>query len=240
MNLTIDLGNTFAKTGLFEGNNLVETHWNLTFDALKNYVQDLRPQQIIVSTVARTEAELQEDFSAFCQKLLLLQPTTSVPLTKDYDTPHTLGADRVAAAVGAMVLFPKSDNIVIDLGTCITYDWVDAQHIFHGGIISPGMRMRFKAMNTFTKRLPLIEAEGLPDLVGKNTKAAMQSGVVNGLIAEINGLITEYQAILNIFNVILTGGDAHFFESRVKVRNFVVPELVLVGLNNILQYNENL
>ncbi len=234
MNLAIDLGNTFAKTGLFDGDKLRETRWKMNTDELKSYVQNLDVEQIIVSTVARTEAELQTDFAAFCQKLVLLQPTTSVPLIKDYETPHTLGADRVAAAIGANVLFPEIDCLVIDLGTCITYDWVDAKKTFHGGIISPGLRMRFKAMNTFTKRLPLVEAEGYPDLIGKNTKTAMQSGVVNGLIAEINGIIKDYQAILSIFNVILTGGDAHYFESRVKVQNFVVPELILIGLNRIL------
>ena len=237
MNLSIDLGNTYAKTGLFSGGELVETRWKLTYDELVNYVQSIHPQRIMVSSVSYSEEQLNDEFSKITTEIYLLKSTTSVPLIKLYDTPETLGADRVAAAVGAKVLYPQKNCLVIDMGTCITYDLVDADDNFYGGIISPGVRMRFKAMNTFTKRLPLLEPDGIPDLIGKNTKHAMQSGVMNGLLAEINGLIEEYDKVLTNINVIFCGGDATYFANRIKNPNFVIPELVLIGLNRILEYN---
>ena len=237
MNLSIDLGNTYAKTGLFSDGSLVETHWKLTYDELVDYVQSIRPQRIMVSSVSYSEEQLKNEFSKITTEIYLLKSTTPVPLIKLYGTPETLGADRVAAAVGAKVLYPEKNCLVIDMGTCITYDLVDADDNFHGGIISPGVRMRFKAMNTFTKRLPLLEPDGIPDLIGKNTKHAMQSGVMNGLLTEINGLIEEYDKVLTNINVIFCGGDATHFANRIKNPNFVVPELVLIGLNRILEYN---
>ena len=235
MNLSIDLGNTYAKTGLFSEGKLVETNWKLSYQDLVNYVQNTHPQRIMISSVSYSEEQLKDEFSM--TNVYLLKSTTPVPLVKLYDTPETLGADRVAAAAGAKVLHPKKNCLVIDMGTCITYDLVDADDNFHGGIISPGVRMRFKAMNTFTKRLPLLEPDGIPDLIGKNTKHAMQSGVMNGLLAEINGLIEEYDKVLTNINVIFCGGDATYFANRIKNPNFVVPELVLIGLNRILEYN---
>jgi type III pantothenate kinase len=241
MNLSIDLGNTYAKTGLFSEGKLLQTNWKLTYQELNNYVQSIHPQRIMVSSVSYSEEQLKDEFSKITSDIYLLKSTTPVPLKKLYDTPETLGADRVAAAVGAKVLYPQNNCLVIDMGTCITYDLVDADDNFHGGIISPGVRMRFKAMNTFTKRLPLLEPDGIPDeipeLIGKNTKHAMQSGVMNGLLAEINGLIEEYDKVLTNINVIFCGGDATYFANRIKNPNFVVPELVLIGLNRILEYN---
>ena len=219
----------------------METNWKLSYPELVNYVQSIHPQQIMVSSVSYSEEQLKDEFSKITPNIYLLKSNTPVPLTKRYDTPETLGADRVAAAVGAKVLYPKNNCLVIDMGTCITYDLVDAEDNFHGGIISPGVRMRFKAMNTFTKRLPLLEPDGIPngipELIGKNTKHAMQSGVMNGLLAEINGLIEEYDKVLTNINVIFCGGDATYFANRIKKPNFVVPELVLIGLNRILEYN---
>ncbi len=237
MNLSIDLGNTYAKTGFFQDGKLLETNWKLTYQELVNYVQKVQPQRIMVSSVSYSEEQLRDEFSNITSEIYLLKNITPVPLTKLYDTPETLGADRVAAAIGAKVLYPQSHCVVIDMGTCITYDLVDADDNFHGGIISPGVRMRFKAMNTFTKRLPLLEPEEIPDLIGKSTKHAMQSGVMNGLLAEINGLIEQYQGVLTNINVIFCGGDATYFANRIKYPNFVVPELVLIGLNRILEYN---
>ncbi|MES2516606.1 MAG: type III pantothenate kinase [Bacteroidota bacterium] len=237
MNLTIDLGNTYAKTGLFEAGKIVKINWKLSYNELVNYVRTVRPQRIMVSSVSYSEEQLKEEFSEITSEIYLLKSTTPVPLTKLYDTPETLGADRVAAAIGAKVLYPQNNCVVIDMGTCITYDLVDADDNFHGGIISPGVRMRFNAMNTFTKRLPLLEPEEIPSLIGKSTKHAMQSGVMNGLLAEINGLIEQYDKVLTNINVIFCGGDASYFANRIKYPNFVIPELVLIGLNRILEYN---
>ena len=237
MNLSIDLGNTYAKTGLFQENELIETRWKLTYSELVNYVQMTRPQRIMVSSVSYSEEQLRTEFANITPEIYLLKSTTPVPIKKLYDTPETLGADRVAAAVGARVLFPDKSCVVIDMGTCITYDLVGLDDNFYGGIISPGVRMRFKAMNTFTKRLPLLEPEAIPELIGKSTKHAMQSGVMNGILSEINGFVEEYSKVLTNINVILCGGDATYFANRIKNPNFVIPELVLIGLNRILEYN---
>ena len=237
MNLSIDLGNTYAKTGLFEGEKLIETNWKLTYPALIKYAQNVRPQKIMVSSVSYSEEQLQAEFADITTEIYLLKSTTPVPIKKLYDTPETLGADRVAAVVGARVLYPDKSCIVIDVGTCITYDLVGLDDNFYGGIISPGVRMRFKAMNTFTKRLPLLEPEPIPEFIGKSTKHAMQSGVMNGILSEINGFVEEYSKGLTNINVILCGGDATYFANRIKNPNFVIPELVLIGLNRILEYN---
>jgi type III pantothenate kinase len=237
MNLAIDLGNTFAKTGLFDKGKLIEINWKFTYPDLQKYVKSINPECIIISSVSYSEEQLKEDFSAFSASLLLLKNTTQVPLIKLYDTPETLGADRIAACIGAKVVFPEQNAMVIDMGTCITYDLVDNKDQFHGGIISPGARMRFQAMNTFTQRLPLLEPEDLPSIIGKSTKHAMESGVMNGICAEINGFIEEYTKVLTKINVIFCGGDATFFANRIKYPNFVIPELVLIGLNRILEYN---
>ncbi|MFN8357112.1 MAG: type III pantothenate kinase [Spirosomataceae bacterium] len=237
MNLVIDSGNTFSKTGLFKNGTLQEVRWRLSFEELTHYIATVRPERMMISSVSRSEDEFNAAFSPYCPAIKTLSPNTPVPIQKLYDTPHTLGADRVAAAVGAKVLYPTQACLVIDMGTCITYDWVDRLYNFHGGIISPGMRMRFKAMNSFTKRLPLVEPEGIPSLIGKNTIHAMQSGVMNGLVAELNGIIEQYQTLFSDFQTLLCGGDAHYFESRFKSPIFAVPELVLIGLNRILEYN---
>ena len=241
MNLCIDLGNTHAKAGLFHENELLETQERLTFEELRAYVGRVRPRRLMVASVVRTEAELRETFAETVPELFLLTPQLPVPLTKAYDTPETLGADRVAAAVGARVVRPADDCLVIDLGTCITYDFVDRRDVFHGGLISPGLRMRFRAMHSFTQRLPDIVADGvIPPLIGKNTRHAMQSGVMNGLVAELNGIVAQYQTLVPDFQTVMCGGDARFFESSFQTPIFVVPELVLVGLNRILQHNVQL
>ncbi|GAB3165493.1 type III pantothenate kinase [Telluribacter humicola] len=236
MNIVVDSGNTFSKIGWFLGDQLVEYRVRLHFDELVSAIRSYPPQHLIYSSVSRPV----EEFQAALQldiPVLDLNGYTPVPITKNYDTPHTLGADRVAAAVGAASLFPNEDLIVIDMGTCITYDYVDSGGNFQGGLISPGLRMRFKAMHSFTERLPLVESDEIPPLVGKNTTHAMQSGVMNGLLGELNGIIESYRQIAPASKVVMCGGDAPFFESRLKPTIFAVPELVLIGLNRILLHN---
>lgn len=237
--LAVDLGNTFAKTGLFDADGqLAEVRRKLTPDDLAAYLAETRPGRTIISSTALSGEELTARFGHLTGFLLVLSPSTPVPVEKLYDTPQTLGADRVAAAVGARSLFPERNCLVIDMGTCITYDYVDNRDRFHGGLISPGLRMRFRAMHSFTQRLPLVEPpEVLPALVGKSTVHAMQSGVLYGLIAEVGGIIDQYRSIYPDFQVVLCGGDAPFFESRLKEPIFAAPELVLLGLHRILNHN---
>lgn len=256
MNAVIDLGNTYAKIGFFEENQLSEVHRGLEFLKIKELILLNNVKNIIISSVTKSQSELEDIFSKITVNKLFLNPETPVPLKKHYETPQTLGADRLAGAVGANFLFPNQNVLIIDMGTAIKYDYVSSVGAFEGGIISLGMRIRFEALHTFTKRLPLVEAEGIPDLIGKNTKACIQSGVINAIIAEANGMIENYLK-LGDCQVILCGGDASFFESQIKKPTFAVdlsndsnqiapnaifsiqniPNLTLIGLNRILQYN---
>ena len=244
MNAAIDLGNTFAKIGWFENDHLVEAQYKIPFEALTGILTSKVPSCAILSSTSHDTQPYAELLHQLNAQIVQLSPSLPVPIRKDYDTPQTLGADRLAAAVGATVLFPNENCLVIDMGTCITYDWVSADAVFHGGIISPGFRMRFQAMHTFTKRLPLIDiAEmlhiaSLP-LIGKSTHTAMESGVINALPAEVDGIVDRYRNEYGECRVLLCGGDAPFFESRLKNRIFAAPNLVLMGLNRILLYNVN-
>lgn len=236
MNIVVDSGNTYSKIGWFSGNTLIRFEVNLEFNELIDLIKSAPPELLLYSSVSKSL----EDFKQALQldiQVHYLTGSTPVPIEKNYETPHTLGADRIAAAVGAYTVFPNEDVVVIDMGTCITYDLLSSKGVFEGGIISPGVRMRFKAMSSFTRRLPLIEPEGFPDLVGKSTKHAMQSGVMNGLLHEMDGIIDSYKKISPSCKVIICGGDSTIFESRLKPTIFAVPELVLIGLNRILEYN---
>jgi type III pantothenate kinase len=237
-NICIDYGNTFAKIGYFEENNLIDYFPKIKVENLISYCQKLDFEAIMVCSVTKSNQEILHDFSVLYKKVFVLSAETSLPIEKNYETPQTLGADRLAAAVGASVIYPNENTVIIDTGTCIKYDLLENGAIFQGGVIAPGLRMRFKAMNYFTKKLPLIEnIDPWPQLVGKNTLEAMKSGVLNGMVAEINGILEQYSAELTKFKIILCGGDASLFESRLKYPTFVVPELVTIGLNHILFYN---
>ncbi len=147
--------------------------------------------------------------------------------------------DRLAGVCGAIELFKETDTLVIDAGTCITYDFVDKQKNYFGGSISPGLKMRFKAVHTFTAKLPLVDSANAVGLIGDSTESSIQSGVINGMIAEIEGIIMRYQDKYPGLRVILCGGDTAFFENKLKASIFAAPDLVLIGLNSILIYNVN-
>lgn len=236
MNVAVDSGNTYSKIGWFEGDQLIRYRTKLLWSEMVEEVRKSVPERIIFSSVGRTVEEFRKYFGHE-MPILDLSSDTPLPIEKDYKTPSTLGADRVAAAIGANWLFPGRDLVVIDMGTCITYDFVDRDGIFRGGLISPGVRMRFSAMHSFTKRLPLFAPVNSPEFVGKSTKEAMESGVMNGMLAEIKGIIDRYRHISPSLSVVICGGDITFFESSLKPDIFAVPELVLVGLNRILRYN---
>ena len=236
MNIAVDSGNTYSKIGWFDEDKLIRYQTRLIWPDLVKEIQNNIPDQIIYSSVNKHVEEFVEALGIKVP-VLDLSASTPVPIKKEYKTPQTLGADRVAAAVGAHWLFPETDLVVIDMGTCITYDLVDRTGAFQGGLITPGVKMRFAALHSFTKRLPLFEPVISPDFVGKSTKEAMQSGVMNGVLAEIEGIIDRYRHISPSLSVIICGGDIPFFESSLKPAIFAVPELVLIGLNRILRYN---
>ncbi|KAA0989294.1 type III pantothenate kinase [Dyadobacter aurulentus] len=236
MNIVIDSGNTYSKAGWFENEKLIRYTTGLSFDQLIETIRLELPEQILFSSVSYTEKEFSEALQ-LPVRVHSLSSETPLPILKQYETPETLGADRIAACAGANFLFPGQDLLVIDMGTCVTYDLIDKDAAFQGGLISPGVKMRFKAMHSFTKRLPLIDPEKEPFLIGKSTKTSMLSGVMNGMLAEIEGIIERYRHKYPELRVVICGGDITFFESSLKPPIFAVPELVLIGLNRILTYN---
>lgn len=238
MNLVIDFGNSGAKVGIFDHQNLMEKHILPTTEKLRDFLNAFSFDYAIISSVKDDASQLALLVRA--KKIFILHYTLPLPIKNLYATPATLGADRLAGVCGAQGIFPLEHCLVIDAGTCITYDFLDKEGNYHGGGISPGLSMRFQAVHTFTAKLPLVSAlENVP-LIGNSTASCIQSGVVNGIIAEIQGMIHQYEKKYEGLRVILCGGDARFFENQLKASIFASPELVLIGLNSILNYNVNL
>jgi len=236
-NLILDFGNTQLKYGVFEESNLKQQGIVADLDALEKLVAELKPENVAISSVSLPAEEVLKTISVPGKKVELTHKT-ELPITNLYQTPETLGKDRLAAILGAAFLFPKTDCLVIDAGTCITYDFLDASGNYHGGLIAPGLVMKFRAMHTFTSRLPFLEqAAFVPELSGKTTAQAMQSGVYNGTLAEAEGIIKRYEEQAGNLHIILCGGDATFFETNLKGRIFAIPELILLGLNSLLIEN---
>lgn len=238
MNIVVDYGNSSAKVGIFEGTVLREKRIFREEDALQQFLQNFPAVHFIISSVNADAARVASWTAA--QKKFVLHHSLPLPIRNLYATPKTLGVDRLAGVCGAQQLFPDSPCLVIDAGTCITYDFLDRTGAYHGGGISPGLNMRFEAMYTFTARLPLVQATDTVDLIGNSTETCMQSGVIYGLLEEVDGIIRRYQEKFEGLQVILCGGDALFFENKLKASIFASPELVLSGLNSILIYNVSL
>ncbi len=251
MNVVIDWGNSSVKVGWFNGETLHQTAHFDTIADLHSHLAGQPPAHVLVSSTSRPADDLRAALTDWGQAdwgqadWVLMTNQLPLPIGNAYDTPHTLGMDRLAAAVGATTLFAGQPCLVLDLGTCVTADFVDAEPTFRGGLISPGVQMRFRAMHNQTARLPLIEmadwqsaTTGIwPPETATSTRLAMTSGVLNGMLFELNGLIETYQHQHPALRVLLCGGDAPVFESRLKGPIFAVPELVLRGLNRILNYN---
>ncbi len=236
MNVVIDYGNTTAKVGIFKQHELVEEHLLLQEADVKEWIQNTSAEAILISSVSKNEEALLEAAAHIATRFKLTH-TLALPITNKYATPETLGADRLAGVCGAKLLFPHEPCLVIDSGTCITYDIVDADGKYLGGAIAPGLRMRLKAMHEFTSRLPLAEVKEQIPLIGNSTLTCLQSGALNGMQAEIEGMIGRYQQRYPDLKVILCGGDIHFFENNLKGAIFAVRNLVLSGLNSILIHN---
>lgn len=235
MNLVVDYGNSSAKVAIFDQHELKEKHTYIQPDDLKHFIEATRADNFIISSVSE-KAETALSWSRAPHKFILTHKLP-LPVKVLYATPHTLGVDRIAGSCGAAQLFPGRNTLVIDAGTCITYDFTDREKQYHGGGISPGLKMRFQAVHTFTARLPLVNPAENPELIGNSTESSIQSGVVNGTIAEMEGIIERYRQKYADLQVILCGGDAAFFENTLKASIFASPELVLIGLNNVLIHN---
>jgi type III pantothenate kinase len=236
MNLVVDYGNTFAKVGVFSRHELTELKSFSDPRDLRIFIQNFSGQNFILSSVTHDHLSVM-DWAAHIPTKYILTPSLPLPITNLYATPHTLGVDRIAGVCGAKQHFPSSHCLVIDAGTCITYDFLDNIGNYHGGSISPGLRMRMQAMHSFTAKLPLVDIADNPPLISNTTEGCLQSGAINGMIEEIEGIIARYQQEFAGLQVILCGGDARFFENKLKGPIFAIPELVLSGLNSILIYN---
>lgn len=240
MNLCIDIGNTRFKYGIFRGDELIEQfygHEDELLSVLNRLTNDNMFEGLIVSTTRKNIPEPIQQLKFQLPTYIELSDQTPLPVTLDYKTPETLGRDRIAAAVGADSLFPDEGNIVIDAGTCITYDFVDQNGCFLGGNIAPGIRMRMQAMHDYTANLPLVELKFPDEILGKSTDEALQNGAIRGTIYEIESFIRLINDKYGKTKAILTGGDAIYFVDYFKSKIFVVQNLVLIGLNKILQHN---
>lgn len=238
MNLVVDIGNTRIKVGDFTGSSLGEVRSFKDISLLKDYLAGKRFENALVSSVS-ADTSIVLPLLPVEGKKLQLTTSLGLPIRIAYDTPDTLGVDRIAAACGAYQLFPGDDCLVIDMGTCITYDFLSSAGVYEGGAIAPGMKMRFAAMHHFTARLPLVEPVANPPLTGKSTTASMQSGVINGVLQEINGFVSRYQSQYGHLKTVACGGDLTLFENNLKPSIFVAPDLVLIGLNRILLHHVN-
>jgi type III pantothenate kinase len=238
ISLCLDFGNTRLKVAVFNGRDFQE-EINLpdaTVATISALMNQWKPEKAILSSVINHDPAI-EAFMAEKTKFHRLNHTSQLPLTTPVGKPETIGADRLALVAAAVDLFPKKHNLVIGLGTCITYNFINNHHEFLGGSISPGMNMRFRAMHEQTALLPYIKAESPFPLVGYDTKTNLLSGVIWGMIKEIDGIIDEYALKYSNFNVLLTGGDMPFFVPHLKNRIFADPNLIFKGLYAISEFN---
>jgi len=239
LNLIVDSGNTLTKISLFDGYTLVNS-WVTDSPAsfpMEKIISENKIGYSIISDVTGRIDGLVENIKATLP-VLLMTSKIPVPIKITYNTPETLGTDRIAGAVYANHFFPGVDTLVIQAGTCITYDVVLRNGEFTGGLITPGVEMRFKSMNTFTAKLPLVKKQEIEYITGTDTQQAILSGVNNGCLAETDGIIDRYRALFPGLVVIFGGGDTFFFDKRLKNRIFATANLVTCGLNIILEHNK--
>ena len=239
--LIVDIGNSSAKAALFEGDRLVE-EFRVEHEALPSFFADRAMDGDIRAAIVSTVIPLGEEVERAIEQLefpcLRMSARLKMPFRIAYQTPETLGADRLAAVAEACTQKPGCDLLVIDAGTAITYDIVTADGLYLGGNISPGIDMRFKALNHFTGKLPLVKKEGERHAIGITTETALREGVLQGVDKEIDGYIREYREKYPHLLVFLTGGGSFFLDNRAKKHIFADGLLVIKGLNRILMLNQ--
>jgi type III pantothenate kinase len=236
--LCLDFGNTRLKAAFFNSDELQET-FILKDDGVDDLLEILKkfqPGISILSSVINHPLEI-ERLLTNATKFHKLTNHTKLPFTIPVGKPETMGADRLAISAAAVHLFPHKNNLAIGLGSCITYNFINCFHEFLGGSISPGMEMRFKAMNHYTAKLPLAKAIWNVPLIGYDTATNLQTGVILGMAKEIEGIIEEYEEKFGNFNVLLTGGDIGYFEPHFKKKIFANPDLIFKGLYAISKVN---
>ncbi len=239
--LVIDLGNTNKKIALFDDLNLiaVEQHSGFDQEILNGFIsRNPGAGYCILSSVVSFPSGIRE-FLSENFFFVEMNELTPLPVTIRYQTRNSLGSDRIAAAVAGSARFPGHDVLIINAGTCITYDFINKEKEYLGGGISPGIGMRFRALHTFTGKLPLISCGDYPDseLTGDTTDGSIRSGVLNGTLAEVEGIGTRYRERWPELKIIVSGGDHKYFVKRLKISIFAHPNIVLSGLQQILSFN---
>lgn len=240
MNLAIDIGNTHVKAAVFDGEQLVETFKSREAeDAFVAMIFEAYPAigGAILASVRTDSAGFEDAVRKRVKNYMRFDADTRIPITNLYATPESLGADRLAAAVGANAIYPGNNVMIVDFGTAITIDVVTSAGEFLGGNISPGVDTRFRALHDYTSNLPLCENTGRTVLLGSTSEEAICSGVVNGVLYEIEGYIMRLDEEFEDLKIIFTGGDGKYFAKRLKNTIFATYDLVVHGLNRIMEYN---
>lgn len=240
MNLVIDTGNTSTKMAVYSGNEMLAHYQRerLVVGELEKIKENFpEVNSLIISSVVRQDEQVNKFCRTNFDNYIRLNYETKLPIKVLYQTPETLGNDRIADVVGAWKEYPEQDMLVIDAGSCITYDLINSKGEYLGGNISPGLTMRFRALNNFTDQLPLVSRGESKNVLGKNTKEAIMLGVQHGVSQEIRGIIELAKQDYPELKAVLTGGDLPFFEMELKNLIFADPFLTLKGLNEILNYN---
>lgn len=239
MNLVIDIGNSKVKVAVFELDTIITT---AVFDEI-NFLDELKRisnQYAIERSIVSSVKDIDEEYLEELQKLpflITLNSDTQLPFKNLYATPSTLGNDRIALAAAAASIYPSQNSLVIDAGTCITYDFINAKNEYLGGAISPGIDMRYKSLHQYTGKLPLLSKNEEFNLIGTSTSVSIHSGVINGVICEIKGVIAQYEQDFGDLTIVLTGGDTKFLFKQLKNSIFANQNFLLSGLNKILTFN---
>jgi type III pantothenate kinase len=239
MLLAVDVGNTRIKVAVFEDGIVLQRFVFPESELQKNILIILKKFEKLTDLVVASVGNIEKSAFLYFEKELKIHFISNedpFPFTNGYATPKTLGIDRMVLAAGATLQFPNQNRLVIDAGTCITYDFIDANDTYLGGAISPGIRLRYESLHNYTAKLPLLALEDPEDLIGKSTSGSIHSGVVNGLAYEIDGFIEEYRARYSNFIIILTGGDTDFLAKRLKNTIFANSNFLLESLNQTFQY----
>ncbi|MGB2143849.1 MAG: type III pantothenate kinase [Flavobacteriaceae bacterium] len=242
MNLIMDIGNTATKLAVFQSDKMIQVQTVATTNMLAE-VEALLKKFSRVKHGLLSSVKMIDDLELKrLQKLLpikILDVSFQLPFKNAYDTPHTLGVDRLALMAAAVQQYSKRNVLVIDAGSCVTYDFMDSNQNYLGGAISPGVEMRYKALETFTSNLPLLQKTPPNQRIGSSTEASIHSGVIHGLLHEMEGTIKEYQNKYPDLTVILTGGDTDFLCKQFKISIFANSNFLLEGLNFLLEFNSN-
>lgn len=235
--LAIDAGNTSIKIGVFKNDKLSETQIisSRNIDAIPDVIEKYQPFTCALSSVLSDEETF--EIISYIDNILYITHETPTPLKSEYETPHTLGMDRKCNALGAYSLMKSEYAVAIDVGTCIKFDAVSATCVYLGGSISPGIHLRYKSLNDYTGKLPLLNELSTEKFVGKSTKESIQSGVLKGIEDEINGFIQRYEEEFDSLTFFMTGGDCNHFDIHSKNDIFAIENLTLYGIYEIFKYN---